>query len=49
VDSAQRDAQLSQNLGAADEVQRSGSGFPDADDEAAQVLQSGARVDLLLR
>ncbi len=49
VDGTQRDAQLSQNLGASDEVQRSGARFPDAHDEAAQVLQSGARMDLLLR
>ena len=49
MDGTQRNAQLSQNLGATDEVQRGGSGFPNANDETAQVLQSRARVDLLLR
>jgi len=40
VDGAQRDALLSQDLGATDEVQRGGAGFPDAYDEATQILQS---------
>ena len=49
MDCSQRDALVSQNLGATDEVQRGGAGFPDAYDETAQILQSRARVDLLLR
>lgn len=48
MDGAQRDALLSQNLGATNEIQRGGERFPDAYDEAAQILQSGTRVDLLL-
>lgn len=46
---SQCDAQFSQDLGETDEVQRGGAGLSDANDETAQVLQSGARVDLLLR
>jgi len=49
VDGTQRNAQLSQDLGTTDEVQRGGSGFPDAYDETTQILQPRARMDLLLR
>lgn len=38
VDSTQRNAQLFENLGATDEVQRGGAGLPDAHDETTQVL-----------
>jgi len=49
VDCSQCDALVSQNLGAADEVQRSGKRFPDAHDEATKILQSRTRMDLLLK
>jgi len=48
VDGTQRHARISQDVGAADEIQRSGKRFPDAYDETTQILQSGTRMDLLL-